>query len=88
MLIFKIHFFFQYFQAANDLIVPKYSPEELGDKFDTDYVLPSLFKYMLGVVAVMKAKGFEDIRPMLAAKSFTFLHQRVSHNNLNYNDYF
>lgn len=72
----------------NDIIVPKYSPDELGDKFDTDYVLQSLLKYLLGIKAIMDAKGFEDIRSIIAAKSFIELHQRVVHNNSSYNEYF
>lgn len=70
------------------MVVPKYSPEELGDKFDTDYVLQSILKYLLGIRALMEAKGFEDVRSIIAAKSFIELHQRVAHNSSSYNEYF
>lgn len=87
MFFLSFSIFYKYNKLSNDLIVPKYSPTELGDKFDSDYVLPSVLKYLMGINILMNKKGYEDARPIMSAKPFLFLHQRVVNNNLNYNEY-
>ena len=65
----------------NDVIVPKYSPDDLGDSFDSDYVLPSLRKFISGLQFLMKERGVTDVRTIVGAKSFSELHKRIANTN-------
>lgn len=65
----------------NDVIIPKYSPDDLGDSFDSDYVFPSIRKFVSGLQFLMKEKGITDVRTIVGAKSFIELHKRVANTN-------
>lgn len=59
----------------------------LGTNFEIDLALLGLMKYMRGLKYFVTKKGVTDIRPMLATKSYQYLLDRITNNNLSYSTF-
>jgi hypothetical protein len=71
----------------NDLIIPRYSLQAQGAKFDVDAGMSALAKYLVGISQVMHKKKIDDVRTLVAVKSVQTLFDRVSHNTYSPRDY-
>lgn len=74
--------------SANDILLSSYDPMTLGNTFATDFALHAFVKYLRGIkIFITGKKNIQDIRPMLQAKHFSNMLDRMTNTAASYNEY-
>eukprot|EP01017_Pseudomicrothorax_dubius_P051081 TRINITY_DN9767_c0_g1_i6.p1 TRINITY_DN9767_c0_g1~~TRINITY_DN9767_c0_g1_i6.p1 ORF type:complete len:231 (+),score=43.23 TRINITY_DN9767_c0_g1_i6:133-825(+) len=71
---------------TNDVVLRQYDPNIIGTKFENDFSLHAVVKFLRGVRLFVEKRGMEDVRPILTSKSFNFLLDRITNTSLQYNE--